>query len=250
MLDPERPWNGYAVAFTFSSDDARADNLEWAETFRVRGLRYTLFVVTTWLGRSGYLTPGDLRRLHAEGFEIGSHSLHHPRLTELGDAELEAEVRGSKEFLESLLGGAYRCRSFAYPYHAHDRRVMEAVARHYLAARDGGLSPEGHPDFSEGIARWDSVSLYEVPLLVTVGRLTGRNGHDQDRTRAVLREWLPGWKAQKAWVNVYAHRLSDCHTTHMGWILDELLRDGDVWIAPFGEVAAYYRQRRLGEALR
>ena len=68
----------------------------------------------------------ELEMLVDAGWEVGSHTRTHPRLPELGDSELAAELRGSRRDCERRLG--VPCRSIAYPYGAVDRRVAEAVA--------------------------------------------------------------------------------------------------------------------------
>jgi peptidoglycan/xylan/chitin deacetylase (PgdA/CDA1 family) len=64
-----------------------------------------------------------LRELGERGIEVGSHSLSHPFLTQLSDAELDRELRESRARLESELGR--RCRFVAYPYGDHDERVRD-----------------------------------------------------------------------------------------------------------------------------
>ncbi len=66
-----------------------------------------------------------LRRLAGHGWEIGSHTRSHPRLTRLGDRELESELRGSREDCEEALGRP--CVSIAYPYGDVDGRVAAAA---------------------------------------------------------------------------------------------------------------------------
>lgn len=46
----------------------------------------------------------QIREMHAAGFEIGSHGVHHWMLSKLPQAELESEVRDSKAALERELG--------------------------------------------------------------------------------------------------------------------------------------------------
>lgn len=60
------------------------------------------------------------------GVEFGSHSLTHPWLPSVPDAQLRREVSDSKRRLEDLLG--VEVKSFAYPYGGVDRRVRSAVA--------------------------------------------------------------------------------------------------------------------------
>jgi peptidoglycan/xylan/chitin deacetylase (PgdA/CDA1 family) len=110
------------------------------------GLPATLFVVTDHvgmekpLGWSGVehwlegpyrpeldlLSWSELRQLADAGWEIGSHTRTHARLTELDDATLADELSGSRMRCEEMLDRP--CRSFAYPYGIHDDHVVQAVS--------------------------------------------------------------------------------------------------------------------------
>ena len=70
-----------------------------------------------------------LRTLSDAGWEIGSHTVSHPRLTRIDDERLAAELAESKAELERRLERP--CRSLAYPYGDVDERVI-------AAARDAG----------------------------------------------------------------------------------------------------------------
>ncbi len=74
------------------------------------------------------LTPmswEELGSLAADGWEIGSHTATHPRLTQLDDEALAAELSESKAACERHLGG--RCATLAYPYGDVDGRVVRAA---------------------------------------------------------------------------------------------------------------------------
>ena len=75
------------------------------------------------------MDAGELLALENAGWEIGSHTESHPRLTELSGARLTEELSGSRQRIEALTSGT--CRSIAYPYGA----TGPAVAR---AAREAG----------------------------------------------------------------------------------------------------------------
>jgi len=60
------------------------------------------------------LTWAEVRELHNAGIEFGSHTVNHPTLTGLCHAELERELRRSKDKIENELSCAVQ--SFAYPY--------------------------------------------------------------------------------------------------------------------------------------
>jgi peptidoglycan/xylan/chitin deacetylase (PgdA/CDA1 family) len=59
------------------------------------------------------------------GHEFGSHTLSHPKLTELGDEELRQELFDSRARIKERLG---RCDSIAYPFGVWAARVAEAAA--------------------------------------------------------------------------------------------------------------------------
>jgi peptidoglycan/xylan/chitin deacetylase (PgdA/CDA1 family) len=114
-----------AVAITF--DDAWADNHANALSHLVeRRIPATLFVPSRQLDRPGRMTRAQLLEIAAAGVRIGAHSRTHADLTSCDDAELEWEVRGSRDDLEDLLGEP--CTRFAYPGGQLDARVRAAVA--------------------------------------------------------------------------------------------------------------------------
>jgi peptidoglycan/xylan/chitin deacetylase (PgdA/CDA1 family) len=79
------------------------------------------------------LTWTQLGELADAGWEVGSHTRRHPRLTKLDDEELAEELRASREACEAALG--HPCRTLAYPYGDVDERVVAAVrAAGYEAA--------------------------------------------------------------------------------------------------------------------
>lgn len=60
------------------------------------------------------LTWGEVRDLDSAGIEFGSHTVNHPRLTDLRWSDIEFELRDSKTAIEQQIG--HSIRSFAYPY--------------------------------------------------------------------------------------------------------------------------------------
>jgi peptidoglycan/xylan/chitin deacetylase (PgdA/CDA1 family) len=114
-----------AVCLTF--DDGKKSHLELvAPVLAEEGIRGTFFIITDWLGRPNFLGRGDLRKLSELGMEIGSHSLSHPFMTALSEAEMRQEASGSKRLLEELSGAPIE--SYSYPYGDVNDRVREIVA--------------------------------------------------------------------------------------------------------------------------
>ncbi len=172
------PAAGKAVAVTF--DDAYRSVIERALPVLSRhGAPATVFAPTAYVGGGERMdwsamskwarTPfapelecmswDDLRALAAAGWEIGSHSRTHPDLTALGEAELDAELAGSRAACEEAIQRP--CTSLAYPFGAHDRRVAAgARAAGYEAAvtLDGRIAIPPQSLFSAG-ARVDMLGL-------------------------------------------------------------------------------------------
>jgi peptidoglycan/xylan/chitin deacetylase (PgdA/CDA1 family) len=86
-----------------------------------------------WLGDAAtafgpLMTWEQLDTVHAAGIEIGNHSLVHHPLDVLPPAQLDREIRASRD----LLVDRYEqpVRSFAYPHGYNDRAVRDMVARY------------------------------------------------------------------------------------------------------------------------
>jgi peptidoglycan/xylan/chitin deacetylase (PgdA/CDA1 family) len=69
----------------------------------------------------------ELRGLAAEGWEVGSHTCTHPRLSRIEDDRIEAELTASRSECEENMGAP--CTSFAYPYSDYDERAVRAAAK-------------------------------------------------------------------------------------------------------------------------
>ena len=84
---------------------------------------------------AGYLNLSQLRRLAANGHEIGAHTINHPHLTMLSVAQRDSEIGGSMMDLRNNLG--FDVRTFAYPYGEYNDAVIDSVRKNgFIAARD------------------------------------------------------------------------------------------------------------------
>ena len=91
-----------SVILTF--DDGKEDALRLVlPALQKRGMRGTFFVITGAVGQPGYLTWDGVRALAAAGMEIGSHTVTHARLADLGGDRVDAELRQSRAELEKQL---------------------------------------------------------------------------------------------------------------------------------------------------
>lgn len=94
-----------------------------------------------WAGQDGersapLLTWEQLAELARAGFEIGSHTLTHPRLPALPLDALDRELNRSRQILEERLGVPVTLLS--YPYSAHTPAIQQRVATAGYQAACGG----------------------------------------------------------------------------------------------------------------
>jgi peptidoglycan/xylan/chitin deacetylase (PgdA/CDA1 family) len=85
------------------------------------GFRAHMYLPTAFIGHTAQSFKGkecmnwaEVRELQKAGMVFGSHTVTHPQLRSVSPAELDREVRGSKETIERELGAAIN--SFSYPY--------------------------------------------------------------------------------------------------------------------------------------
>ncbi|WP_336035219.1 polysaccharide deacetylase family protein [Halobacterium yunchengense] len=96
-----------------------------------------------------YVTEAQLRELADEDLvTVGNHTVTHPRLTEVSDDRVEAEIVGGKQRLEALLGT--EVTRFCYPFNDYDERAVAVVREtHDLGVasqgRYRGVTPETDP---------------------------------------------------------------------------------------------------------
>ena len=119
-----------------------------------------------------------LRALADGGWEIGSHTVSHPYLTQCSDAELARQLQESRERVEAALGRP--CPSIAYPYGDFDERVGRATeAAGYQTA---GLLPHRWPRATRlaypraGIYHRDGLTMFRAKTSLTLQAVRRRLG--------------------------------------------------------------------------
>ena len=126
----------------------------------------------------------ELEQLAEAGWEVGSHTLTHPRLTTLPDEALARELQESRAACEQALRRP--CRSLAYPYGDFDARVAQAAeeAGYTTAAIEGLARPRPLAWPRTGIYRENSMRLFRLKVSPTLGRLRTRFGRaERERSR-------------------------------------------------------------------
>lgn len=110
-----------------------------APLLRDYGVRATVFVVSgyvdtqrifKWIEQpelplDWVMTSEQIRELHDEGFEIGSHTVTHPQLTAINAIDVMNELVKSKSMLEEIIGD--EVVSFCYPQGFYNRETIRLV---------------------------------------------------------------------------------------------------------------------------
>lgn len=100
-----QPWKDEIPLFLTFDDGTAGVYTCVVDELERRGWRGHFFVTTDWIGRRGFLTPGQIREIHDRGHVIGSHSCSHPeRMSYLDWNALEREWRISCARLADILG--------------------------------------------------------------------------------------------------------------------------------------------------
>ncbi len=111
-------------------DDGYLDNYTIAApVLRSLGVKATFFIVADKLDQEGYMTRNQIKELHKQGFDIGSHTLTHVDLSKLSVAQMEYEMATSRSILENLINAPVE--SIAYPCGAANEIVANIASKFY-----------------------------------------------------------------------------------------------------------------------
>lgn len=93
--------------------------------FEKRGMSGTFFIIASYLDQPGSVSTAQVKEMHHKGMEIASHSYYH---SSLPSADLEVDLKKSRQVLEEAIGA--EVRFLCYPYGEYDQRVI-SKAREY-----------------------------------------------------------------------------------------------------------------------
>jgi peptidoglycan/xylan/chitin deacetylase (PgdA/CDA1 family) len=122
------------------------------------------------------LTSAQIREMHGAGITIGAHTQTHSNMTLVTPEQARAEIAGSRERLEAILGT--RVQDFAYPNtggrYPHCNEAVAAIIRDLgfrsaVTSRPGIIAAGANPHMLPRIGI--SPRLYRTaPLAVTLER--------------------------------------------------------------------------------
>jgi peptidoglycan/xylan/chitin deacetylase (PgdA/CDA1 family) len=183
------------ISLTFD-DGSQGDWDNARPLLTAKGYKTTQYIPTKGLVDTPHdpflMTKDEVSILAAEGNEIGGHSVTHPDLTTLSDAQLKDELVNNKNTLESI-PGVGTVHNFAYPFGTYDARVI--AAEEAAGYRSGRSVEEGY-----------NSRLDLEPYDIRVQNMTPKTTLDQ------FQSWVDYAKAHNYWLVVVYHEVQKDHT--------------------------------------
>jgi len=114
------------ILVTTSWDDGHTLDTRLAQLLADCACKGTFYVspLSRELSQANRLSKSSLLDLSTR-FEVGSHTLTHPKLTKLRPTEADHEITAGKSTLEDIIGKPVT--SFCYPYGAYDLSHVEMI---------------------------------------------------------------------------------------------------------------------------
>lgn len=144
-----------SVVITFD-DGAETDLITAAPILKDAGFGATFYITTGFLGKPGYMTHSQVRKLADLGFDIGCHSATHPYLSDLPEERLRSEILDPKLQLEQIIGRAVE--SFSCPGGRWNARVVEIT-------RESGYRSMATSQTKANSAKTDPFGLGRVAVM-------------------------------------------------------------------------------------
>ena len=176
-------FNGKMKALTFSYDDGVTQDKRLIEIFNKYGLKCTFNLNSELLGTPGTLAYTGVRASHYKvapeqvaeiyaGHEVAVHTLTHPRLPELDDAEVIRQVETDRQNLSALVG--YEVIGMAYPCGGvnNDDRVAALIRENTGVKYARTITSVDSFDLQDNLYRFNPNvhDLFEGDRLMELGR--------------------------------------------------------------------------------
>jgi len=113
------------VAMTFDDGPHPSLTPRLLDILKQRNIKATFYVV----GKNAQAYPNIIRRMLAEGHEIGNHTWDHPSLTSISEMKGREQITRSARALTSIAG--YQMRTMRPPYGATNQYVKEWLYKDY-----------------------------------------------------------------------------------------------------------------------
>lgn len=195
-------------AFTFLIDDARVyDYTLLKDVFVSRNIPMVLTPYVNGIA-TGMSQAQLLEMQNIHGCEIASHGIAHTDFTALTDAQLTAEMKGSKDALTAM---GFNINNIVYPLGNYNEKVMAEAKKYYHCAPTLN---------SEGFYNTAPIMTYKLQRF---GMATSGQNKTYDQYKALIDEAV----SRKAWMITLTHGVEFFNfpeqVTILGQVLDYLI---------------------------
>ena len=185
------------------------------------------------------LTWDEIRRHAAEGHEFANHSITHPFMPALDEANIVYEIEKSNQDIREQLGPKHTF-SVEAPYGIDDPRVRPVVSSRFPLTRNWVTD-----DFMEGFLRDDR----RDPTASTREYVQWQRGPLARTTMETMKGWVDTSIGKGIWLVLVFHGVegigweampTETMRTYFDYIKD---RESRLWFATFQDGAKYARER-------
>jgi peptidoglycan/xylan/chitin deacetylase (PgdA/CDA1 family) len=189
------------------------------------------------------ITWDELRSLANRGYEFASHTVTHPRLAVLDDANLVYELEMSRQDILNHLGFKHTF-SVECPYGTENERAVQAALLRYQVARNH--MPDAEVDDLDRWNKMDPADSHREYVRWQRGPLT-------ETPMELMKSWVDKTSTQgNIWLVLVFHGVDG-----VGWkpktgaeLKDYFShiksKEQSLWVASFQDVAKYIRERTHG----
>ncbi len=225
------PWNGFKAAISLTFDDGDPTQLQVAiPEMNKRNIRGTFYLI------SNRLTEiNRWKEAVQAGQEIGNHSLDHKHAIDLSAQEAAEQVTKSKRILENMFQAPIP--TFAYPFTEITPALRKNAEEDHFLSRGGYgpvyFRPHERPD-------WAYLASQVIYAHTSSGILKGWTDENiRERTWSIpqfhaFQGGTRGWQPYPP-------------TAFIDFLDDLSDRRKEIWVAPIGEVGAYWMAQGILE---
>lgn len=128
-----------AIALTFDCELNPRRTMLILDTLRRESVTATFFVQ----GRFAYRYPDVIRRMVADGHELGSHSFFHPLFTDITPVSMTQEITYTEAAIAWAVGEYVPMRYFRFPYAGRNNATRRHVAALGYQSSSWDIDPRG-----------------------------------------------------------------------------------------------------------
>lgn len=189
---------------------------------------------------SGPMSWNDFRKFAALGFEFASHTISHPYLSVLNDADLKYELKGSRDEIQEQLGENH-VFSVECPFGTEDERAVQAALKIYALARN--LMPD--PQVQD-LNRWDE----QDPRTSKKSYVRWQRGALSNTPLETMEKWVDtSRESSNIWLVLVIHGVDGVgweplsSTTLEAYFRYMKAHESELWIATFQDAGKYIREK-------